>query len=485
MIFSNFRVPPVARFGAWSRIRAFRGSNAGERRYPNLRRQSALAAGLALLALGLGACGSDGNAPKEGTIGFVTGFIGGAVADEPRAALAARDVLSAGGTAADAATALYFTLAVTKPAQAGLGGGGACVVFDYKSKRTDALDFLPPVRPGEAVVPGNVRGMLALQARYGKLRWEVLLGQAERLARFGTTVSRSTARDLVQAQSLIAADPGLSAIFLDRDGKTPPEGVVLAQPDLAGALAAIRRAPQEFYSGPFANTLSAAAREAGQRLTPEMMRDFVPTVRDPAVARFGNFAAYFPPTSGGQTAAAAWQSLVNGGYLATPEANRAAALVGAVPGQTSADANAETSFVVVDRGGMMVSCAVTMNRFFGTGRVLRGTGVVLAAPDASSRSGSLAPMVVVNPAVPRPYFAASASGGVGGTRALLTTALGIFTLGQSPAAALAAPRPDPAGLVNTVYCVNGIDPSSINDRNPSAVCVLNADGRGFGLAQHD
>ncbi|MBD3660908.1 MAG: gamma-glutamyltransferase, partial [Arenibacter algicola] len=140
-------------------------------------RQFAAVIGLASLSLGTLGC-SGGPDTTPGTLGYVQGFLGGVVADEPRAALIGRDILSRGGSAADAATAMYFTMAVTLPSRAGLGGGGVCLAFDAESGETDMLDFVAraPVDGAAGVerpsaIPANPRGFFALQARHGTLDW--------------------------------------------------------------------------------------------------------------------------------------------------------------------------------------------------------------------------------------------------------------------------------------------------------------------------
>src|SRR6185436_747356 len=118
----------------------------------------------ALLALIVAGCWG-GNQP--GVTEAVEGFFGGVAADEPRAAIVGRDVLISGGTAGDAAVAMAFTLAVTLPSSAGLGGGGSCVVFDGPSVSSTLVDF-PAVPAGQSpiAVPSLVRGLALLHARY-------------------------------------------------------------------------------------------------------------------------------------------------------------------------------------------------------------------------------------------------------------------------------------------------------------------------------
>lgn len=388
----------------------------------------------ALVLMVLAGCG-DRSDEQPGVVGTVRGFLGGAVADEPRAAIVARDVLSAGGSAADAAVALYFTLTATLPSTASLGGGGICLVYDAKLHRVEMLDFASRTPPGGGAIgmPTAARGMFLLYSRHGRLRWEQLVSNAESVARFGRPVSRALAADLLAAQPILQRDPELRRIFLKPDGTPYREGELLIQQDLSTLLSAIRsRGAGELYNGPLAQRFVEAAASQGATITIEDMRGAVVSWRPALAVRHDDVSLMVasPPAVAGlvegqiwgaaaprwrraspeerphllaQASLRAWldrsrwlapdmtssvppPELVNDRYLAnlmasyrpdqrTPQPGRART-------EPQPDDAAASGFVVADRDGNAVSCTVSSYGLFGAGRVAAGTGVVLArAPD--------------------------------------------------------------------------------------------------------
>ncbi len=261
--------------------------------------------------------------PPQGGPPRLSGFIGAAVADEPQAALAGREVLALGGTAADAAVAIGMMLTVTLPSRAGLGGGGACLAYDPRRSgagggRPEAIMFLPiaPSAPGPetdrpASVPMVARGLFLLQARYGTRPFETLVAPAERLARLGTPVSRALADDIALVAGPLSADPDARAVFAP-NGIPLAAGANLVQPDLAVTLAQLRTTGVgDLYQGSLADRFVQGARIAGGGLQVDDLRKALPKAAGPITMPAGRDQVAFlpPPADGGLAAAAAFRVL--------------------------------------------------------------------------------------------------------------------------------------------------------------------------------
>ncbi len=450
-----------------------------------------------LLALGLGGCGADG--PPVGVVGHVISYFGGVAADEPQAALVGRDALSSGGTAADAAVAMAFAMMVTRPDVAGLGGGGMCVYFDKTTNKAEAIDFLPRAArtrppPGRwiASAPGSPRGLFALHARYGRLRWEQTVLPAERMARFGTPMPRGLARAIKASRSRIDASPDLRALLSGRDGKIPVEGEMLRQLDLSGTLSNMRAAgPGPFHTAVQARQFVAGVRAAGGWLTIEDMRAYRPVWRQTMTVPFGNHVLHFAPSPavGGRVAAALWTALGDSGRFADAAPADRARLVAAAAdsayGATLSRPTAERSsagLLAIDRGGNAAACVLTMNRFFGSRRVVTGTGVVAAVPADGGATLAVAPVLMVNHNVPQAFMAATGAGNGYAPIALSTVMLAALSAEQNLDEAMAAARLHPSGEVrgaaapvNIMLCPEGMV-------RTSALCAVRSDPRGFGYA---
>ncbi len=469
----------------------------------------AVAAALSIV-LTLAGCGKS-ETEKPGVPGMVRGFGGGIVTDEPRATMIGLDVLSAGGTAADAAVAAYFALAVTYPSAAGVGGGGLCLVHDPdKANAVPELLEFPRVMPrdgGTIAIPGNIRGMGVLHAKYGKMRWENVVTPGEQLARAGFPVSRAYVRALEEVAGVIGSEPDMADYIYGQDRQPRQEGQPMRQDGVGTVLAAIRAGGAgEFYVGQTARRFIEAANAKGGRISAEEMRTTGP--RWTQAARIdgpGERAVFVPAGPVGGIATQLWQAIAPGG----PAVNdRLIAALGRAYGVEGAPAPlasvGSTGFVTMDRAGRAVACAVSMGQPFGI-KIAAG-GILVSAPpsDSGDEGRFLAPAIVtsVRRGDYQVFAVAAGSGGETAPAAAIEVLGQMLIQRQAPAAAVAAPRlfrPSPTGAlmyeqgaqvgfqgfatrevpalgrVGLIGCPNGANSSP-------GTCGFAADRRGFGLA---
>ncbi len=497
------------------------------------RRQLALRAGFfVFLAFGLSACSlpekiaglADVEKEKAKELEF---FPGGVAADEPLAAKVGRDLIMAGGTAADAAAGVYFALSVTLPSSASLGGGGSCVVWDYWSGKVEAIDFLsrPPAAPSAtatrpSAVPGNVRGFASIHSRYGRLRWGQIVAPAEAMARFGVRVSRAFSTDLKSVEAALLAESETRRIFGRKDGKSlVGEGDQLVQTDLAETLGRIRQfGPDGFYRGDPAVKLAAAFSAAGGTLSEDDLAGYRSQWRKTIEVPYGPLTLHFapPPAAAGAVEAQILSMLTDGDAYksATPEQRnhlfaevslrafadrgrwlrgdgsssvppdslvskeRTASLMQSyrpkshVPAASLKPAPvkrlenpAATSFVVIDGAGSAVACALTQNNLFGTGRVAPGTGVIPAALPGRAGRGpvSLGPAVAIDHKYKDFYFAIAASGGVAAPTAVANVMVKALIEKRKLADAVAAKRLHHGGDPDLLFYEQGFDENALKD----------------------
>lgn len=462
---------------------------------------------MAALAASLSACSGGGNAPLGATVsgsGVETkyqrddviarkerldpsdsSFAGALVADEPTAALIARNVLEQGGNAADAATALYFALSVTYPAAAGLGGGGVCLVHEAKKPGAESIAFLPrrPSAGGPFAIPGNVRGFALLHAKYGSKGWSTLVSPAEKLAASGFPVSRALGRQLADAGFAIVNSPDLQRIYTVEGARTFRELDALTQVQLASTLARIRSGGVNgFYLGTTATHLASEAQAKGGTLTAQDLESYRPET-GPAQPIASGDASVFLPQSGlgaGAFSAALWNNIqgVAGADALAAAAERTAIGLGAPGGAALERDFGSTSFAVVDSAGSAVACAVTMNGLFGAARTAGGTGVVFAAspqdPVRGLASAFLVPVMVVNPNTKALYFAGAGAGAPKGGAAIEHAVQAALSNGEAGSRALASGPADARSPANAIICPDGL---------PAGTCTLGVtpSGNGVGL----
>lgn len=460
------------------------------------------------IALSVTACGGEKTEHKalknKDMQDRVTGYVGSIAADEPQAAMVARDILIRGGNAADAAAALGFALTVTLPSRASLGGGGACVAY-RPGQPAQSFLFLP--QPGNikgnadrpAAIPMMARGLYLLQARNGKADINDILQVTSNLAGNGVTVSDVFAGDLAAVQGPLFQDPAMQKLFTRRDGAALQTGDMLYQPRLKVIYDRLTTAGiSDLYIGSLAHSYRVGAEAAGGGLNNADFRNALP-IEAPALSvslpNKENLYLVSPPADGGLGMGMAWKTQSNAlttsqGTIASWRANNPAAFdkKGILAQEEKAQAllnsgqagngslpslPASTSYTVVDRNGEAVSCALTMNNLFGTGRVAGTTGIVMAA------SPNAAPQPLLTAAITtykNRFLAAISASGQNDAAAAGAEALNnLLNAGDNKENSAIAHPNTPQGRVNAVYCQNGL-PGNTNK------CRAYTDPQGAGLA---
>ena len=270
----------------------------------------------ALVALVVGFFGSTAHAAWGDP---VVGARGMTVSAHPLASEAGRAMLEAGGNAVDAAVAMSFVIAVVEPWSSGLGGGAFAVVhiggetlsFDMREMAPAAASRDMFVKDGQVVegdsiwtmraagIPGLVRGMAALHARFGKLTFAATVGPALQLARDGFVVSSRMHGAIAQVAPNM--NPAAKAVFV-RDGAPIAEGQLIVQQDLAETLGRVTAtAGEDFYVGETARRLESAVRAEGGTWTAADLAAYRVKER-PVVTgtyRGHTLVSMGPPSSGG------------------------------------------------------------------------------------------------------------------------------------------------------------------------------------------
>jgi len=199
------------------------------------------------------------------------------------------EVLTAGGSAVDAAIAASAVLSVVYPHMTGVGGDAFWLIFDGRRRAVRFLDAggraassatiewfrsrghaeipLRGILPATVTVPGAVDGWCQAHEAYGRLPLARDLATAIGYAREGFPVTRRLAHWTGQAATFLKDNAEAAAIFLP-GGAPPQAGQRLGNPDLALTLTRIAAAGRAgFYAGETAREIARYSREHGGLVT--------------------------------------------------------------------------------------------------------------------------------------------------------------------------------------------------------------------------
>lgn len=254
---------------------------------------------------------------------------GAVAAGHPVTAMAALDVLAAGGNAFDATVAALAVACVAEPVLASLGGGGFCLaqpangdaeVFDFFTDTplappSETAEFQPVLADfgtttqefhiglGSIATPGLPAGMAALHAAHGRLPFADLLRPAAALARDGVEVVPMQAYlfDVVEPIYVFHEEGRRFYESHAAPGRVLRAGETFRNPALGDVFEAFAAEGADlFYGGAIGGSIAGLA-EAGGTLGRDDLRRYRVHRRRPLAVGYGDAELLTnpPPSTGG------------------------------------------------------------------------------------------------------------------------------------------------------------------------------------------
>jgi gamma-glutamyltranspeptidase/glutathione hydrolase len=242
----------------------------------------ALAASLQLTLASISAAHAESillGMPAARPVSTSTPAKGMVAAANPLAVEAGLRVLRDGGSAVDAAVAIQAVLGLVEPQSSGLGGGSFMVFYDAKTGKVTAYDgrekapagaspdlfmgpdgkplpFIKALLSGRSSgVPGAVAMLSQAQKEHGKVAWNTLFKDAEKLADDGFVVSPRLA-GMIVSRAPQASQPDAVKYFTKPDGTRYQAGDVLKNPAYAATVRKIAaEGPAALLDGPIAQAI--------------------------------------------------------------------------------------------------------------------------------------------------------------------------------------------------------------------------------------
>ena len=233
---------------------------------------------------------------------------------QPLAAQVGLQILRQGGNAVDAAVATAACMTVLEPINNAIGSDNFALVWDGKqlhglnasgrspkaltASRFEGMKKMPELGWDPVTVPGAVSGWAALSARFGKLPFEKLMEPAAHYAERGFHVAPRTSAGWEVSVKRFKDYPEWQRVFAPR-GRAPEPGELFSNPDQAKTLRRIGETKGEaFYRGDIAEKIAADAKSAGGLMATEDLANHRADWVEPLSVEYRGYRLHEIPPNG-------------------------------------------------------------------------------------------------------------------------------------------------------------------------------------------